>query len=216
MSNHSEEVIPTEEKKWNDIFAYQYFKGKTFEAEVSKLVMTLVRRYDQNEKETDGVVHWKSIGPTLRQAFQKIGRTQFVGLCLVPAYLQRMQQNWVPISQKFLRLPILYFALFQGHTGGNVIALALMGHVAIPFKWKEFLFHRGCSFAVTSILRSGLTAGGKESKEGRQIVFSTPFNPFGDNPDEEEFSDDSSKRRKAHNHSRWKPRQDAVYRINLA
>ena len=39
-----------------------------------------------------------------------------------------------------------------------------MGHVAVIYKWKEFWFHRGCSFDVTSILRSGLIAGGRESK----------------------------------------------------
>ena len=29
----------------------------------------------------------------------------------------------------------------QGHTGGNCMAPELMGHVAIPHKWKEFLYH---------------------------------------------------------------------------
>ena len=52
-----------------------------------------------------------------------------------------------------------------------MIAPELMGHVAIPFKWKEFLFHRGCSFNLKSISDAGLMASGKESKEGRQTVF---------------------------------------------
>ena len=111
---------------------------------------------------------------------------------------------------------LLYVRAIQGHTGGNLTAPELMGHVAIPYKWKEFLFHRGCSFDVTSILTSGLIAGGRESKEGRQTIFFTPLNPFGDNPDEEEPSEDLSKPRKVHYHSEWKSRQDAVYRINLA
>ena len=51
-----------------------------------------------------------------------------------------------------------------------MIALEPMGHVPIPFKWKEFLFHRGYSFNLNSILDAGLIAGGKESKEGRQTV----------------------------------------------
>ena len=50
-----------------------------------------------------------------------------------------------------------------------------MGHVAIPYKWKDFLFHSGCSFNVTSILTSGLTAGGRECR-GRQTIFFTPKN----------------------------------------
>ena len=43
---------------------------------------------------------------------------------------------------------LLYIRAIQGHTGGNLIAPELMGHVAIPYKWKEILFHRGCSFDV--------------------------------------------------------------------
>ena len=91
-----------------------------------------------------------------------------------------------------------------------------MGHVAFPHKWKEFLFHIGCSFYVTSILKSGLIAGGRESKEERQTIFFTPLNPFGDNPEEEEPSDDLSKLRKVHHHSKWTHTQDAVYGVTSA
>ena len=64
--------------------------------------------------------------------------------------------------------------------------------------------------SLHSILKSGLIAGGRESKEGRQTIFFTPLNPFGDNPSEEEPSDDFSKPRKVHYHSKWKPREDAI------
>ena len=112
------------------------FREHTFEVEVSKLVMRLVRRYDQDERETDGAVHWKSMGPKLRKAFQKAGsnKTGFQ-YC------------------KNFRDVLLYLRASHRHTGGNVIAPELMGHVAIPYKWKEFLFHRGCSSDGTSILK---------------------------------------------------------------
>ena len=66
-------VFPLEGRKWNDIPAYKHFRGNTFEAEVSILVMRLVCRYDQDERETDGAVHWNSMGPKLWKAFQKAG-----------------------------------------------------------------------------------------------------------------------------------------------
>ena len=66
----------------------------------------------------------------------------------------------------------------------------LMGHVAIPYKWKEFLIHRRCSFDVSSI------------KEGRQTIFFTPLDPLGGNPDEEELGDDLSRPRKRHYYSK--------------
>ena len=126
-----------------------------FEAEVSKLVMRLLRHYDQNERETDGAVKCKSISPNLRQAFQKIGGHKF-------SDSGTMFQHC-----KNSRDVLLYTRAIQGRTGGNVIASELMGHVAIPCIWKEFLFHRACSYDVTSILRSGLIAGGRERKERR-------------------------------------------------
>ena len=39
---------------------------------------------------------------------------------------------------------LLCIRAIQGHTGGKLIALELMGHIAIPYKWKVSLFHRGC------------------------------------------------------------------------
>ena len=88
------------------------------------------------------------------------------------------------IARRITTYILLYTRALQGHTGGNLIARDLMGHVAIPYKWKEFLFHRGCSYDVTSIFKSGLITGGRESKEGIQTILFTPLNPFGDNPDE--------------------------------
>ena len=39
----------------------------------------------------------------------------------------------------------------------------LMGLTSIPHHWKEYIFHRGCSWSVQSILGSGLISGGKAS-----------------------------------------------------
>ena len=106
----------------------------------------------------------------------------------------------------------VYIRAIQVHTGGNRIAPELMGHVAVPYTWKEFVFHRGCSFHINSVLETGLIAGGRESKERRQTIFFTPLNPFlGDNPDEEAPSDDLSVPMKVHYHSNEKLSQNAVH-----
>ena len=177
--------------------------------------MRLVRHCDQDERETDGAVHWNSPVPKLQGAFEKSGERRFSDT----DWLQHIYQGSNKMRFQYCRNSIsslLYICVIRGHTGGNLKAPELMGHVAIPYKWKEFLFHRGCSFNVTSILTSGLIAGGRESKEGRQIIFFTPPNPFGDNPDEEELCDDLSKPKKVHYHSKWKTTQDAVCWINSA
>ena len=78
----------------------------------------------------------------------------------------------------------------------KLMAPELMGHIAIPFNWKEIVFHRGCSFNLSSVLETGLM--------GRHTIFFTPLNPLGDNPDEEAQIDDFSRPRKVHYVSHWK------------
>ena len=77
VNDLSEETIPNEGRKWNDILADRHFKGHTFEADVSKLVMKLVRHHDQNERETDGVVHWKSILQKKKLSRRPIGYSRY-------------------------------------------------------------------------------------------------------------------------------------------
>ena len=107
---------------------------------------------------------------------------------------------------------LLYIRAIRGHTGGEVIAPELMGHVAIPIEWKEFLFHRGYSFNTNP--RYGTHRSGKESKEGRQTVFFTPLDPWRDET-EEEFDSDLFKSRTVHYQSKWKYSQDVVYLIHV-
>ena len=195
---YSKEVISVGERKWNDVPACESFKRDSLSAEISKLVMRFIHHYDQDERETDAAIHWNSIVPKLRKAFRSSAGQEFSN----KVWRQHIHEGNTKISKNSL----LYFRAIQKHTGGNLAAPELMGHVAIPNKWKEFLFQRGCSNNVTSILTPGPIAGGRESKEGRQTSFFTPLNPFGD----------TSKPRKVHYHSNWKTSQDAVYRVNLA
>ena len=73
VNDQFKEFIPIGERKWNDTVANEKFEGDTLESSISKLVVKLVRHPDPEERETDGAVHWRSIGPKLRQAFQREG-----------------------------------------------------------------------------------------------------------------------------------------------
>ena len=92
----------------------------------------------------------------------------------------------------------------------------LMGPVEIPHYWREFVFHRGCSVNVNSIHATGLVAGGRESKEGRQTFLFKHLNPFGENRDEEEPDGDLSKPKEVHSHSNRRHNQDTVYCVKLS
>ena len=107
---------------------------------------------------------------------------------------------------------LAYFRPIQGHSGGIPIMLELIAYTSIPYNWKEYVFHRGCSWSVQSILGSGLIP----VEKARQAVFFTPLNPFGYNPYEEELHDDYAVPQKVHYHSQWKRNQDAAYWINLS
>ena len=70
-------------------------------------------------------------------------------------WLQRLYKGSNKTMFQNLQTPS--FRAIQGHTCGNVIVRELMGHVAIPCKWKKCLFYRGCS-CVPLILESELIA----------------------------------------------------------
>ena len=161
MSDHTENFIPIGERISNDSSAYDDVRGYTLECRISKRVMKLERHLDLKDQETDGAVHWKSMGPKLRHAFQKEGGYTF-------SDSQWLERIW---------------------KGSN--------------RWKEFLYHRGCSFNVNPILQTGPTAGGKDTKEG-------------DKESEEELNNDLSRPRKAYFYSKWKPHEDALQWIHLA
>ena len=57
------------------------------------------------------------------------------------------------------------FRALQGHTGGEMIEPEMMGHVCIPLNWKQFVFRRGCSIDLKSIVAAGLIAGRREGRE---------------------------------------------------
>ena len=98
----------------------------------------------------------------------------------------------------------------------EIIALGLDGHVVFPFRWKEFLYHRGCSSNSKSILQAGVIAGGRDRKEGRKIVFFTPLDPFGDEAQEEIQQRLIEAEKECTETRNGRPHQDAVYWLQLA
>ena len=167
--------------------------------------MRWVRRYDQDERETDGAVHGNWMGPKLRKAFQKAGGQKFSDSDGLQA---RWGSSiaWIPIMSCSLFVPLrtCWWEFDSAWVDGSRRYSIQMER--IPVSSRMLLW----------ILKSGLISGGWESKEGRQTIFFTPPIQFGDNPGEEHPTDDFSRPRKVHYYSKWKTRQDAVYWINLA
>ena len=65
------------EGKWKSIPACPSFKGKSLSTAILKLVMRLMRHCDQEDRETDGAVHWNTKKPKLQRAFGDKGARKF-------------------------------------------------------------------------------------------------------------------------------------------
>ena len=167
-------IIPVKERKWKKYSCLSIVQRNNA---LNKFVMILVRNYDQDERDTDGAVHWNTISSKLMREFGSTGARGFSEkdwLRHIYEGSNKTRFEYCENSKKSL----MYIRAIQGHTGGNMIAPELMGHVAIPCNWKEFVLHGGCSLNIKSIVETGIIAGGRESKEGRQTIFFTSLNPF--------------------------------------
>ena len=190
--SHSEDHIPIHEREWIDILANEYSHEHHLETRIEKFALRLVRHMDFPERESDGAFRWISITSKLRHAFLKDGGMKFDDA-------EWIDHIWKGSSTTRFQCfknscdGLLYVRAVQGHTGGEVIAPELMGHVAVLFNWKEFIFHRGCAFNSKSIPDAGLIAGGKEGKEMTYCILHST--PCGDEV-EEKFEGGLSKPRK--------------------
>ena len=189
----TKEITPVKERKWKGILACRSFKGKSLSSAISKLVMRLVRRYDQDERETDGAVHWNTMSPKLLKAFEDKGARKFSDMEWLQHIYEGSNKTRIEYCESSKK-SLVFFRAIQGHTGGNMTAPEVDGSRRYSIQLEKVcVSHGGCSFNINSILETGLIAGGGESKEWKTnnlLYTSQPFS--GDNPDEEAPSDDLS------------------------
>ena len=81
VSLFTKRTIPTNEKKWTMIHAHSRYGGD-LAVSVSKMVRTMLRHYDQDERQRDGSIHWDSIKPVWMKAFAHEGARDFDGYWL--------------------------------------------------------------------------------------------------------------------------------------
>ena len=130
----------------------------------------LLRHFDQDERETDGAVHWDTIRPELWRGFWENDAEEFKyseSIDHIHKGSNKVRFEYCETSQGSLA----YIRAIQRHSGGEAISPEMMGHVLLPKGWTEVKNHKGCYFNMKSILENGLVAGGSRSKEGRQTAF---------------------------------------------
>ena len=103
----------------------------------------------------------------------------------------------------------------QGHSGNNLIDLALQDNVLIGPGIVPYIYHVGCTFNLHSIINNGLVPGGQNLSR-RQSVFFLPVDPRDENHRDPENIDYSVPRHARYVQNTWKRHQDTVFWIDIA
>ena len=109
---------------------------------------------------------------------------------------------------------IIYLRALQGHSGDNLIDLALQDNVLIGPGVFPYIYHVGSNFSIFSILSNGLIPGGQNLSR-RQSVFFLPVNPRDEDHKDPENIDYSVPRHARYLQNTWKRHQDTVFWIDI-
>ena len=109
---------------------------------------------------------------------------------------------------------IIYLRALQGHSGCNLIDLALQDNVLIEPGVFLYIYHVGSNFSLSSILSNGLIPGGQNLSR-RQFVFFLLVDPRVENHRDPENIDYSVPRHARYVQNSWKRHQDTVFRIDI-
>ena len=141
---------------------------------------------------TDCAVHWlKNCKKYFRSQEEENSRTR-----IESTHLSRKQQDEISVLQEFHNFLVVDSEHSRTHWW-EFTSVWVDGP-------RSYVNKNTCFIEDTRVMscQSSLREDEK-SKEGRQVIFFTPLNPFGYNPDEQEPSDDPSEPRKVQYH-KWK------------
>ena len=164
-------TIPLCERVWIDI---EPSKQNLESYNLSKKVINLLRHNQTLQREKDGAIEFCEIKFHLRNHHSQIQN-----------WSDDRWRAWLAAGGGSKRRyqycsdnlgTILYLRALQGHSGGNLIDLAMQDHVLIGPGIFPFIYHVGSNFNIPSILSNGLIPGGLEIS-GRQSVFFLPVDP---------------------------------------
>ena len=99
----SEDHIPIDKREWIDLTANEKKSYVSVGNPYLEFVMRLVRHVDLQERESDGAVHWTSIGRKLRYAFLKHGGDTFSVNEWINNISKGSSKNTIPKLQELLQ-----------------------------------------------------------------------------------------------------------------
>ena len=109
---------------------------------------------------------------------------------------------------------IIYLRALQGHSGNNLIDLALQDNVLIGPGIFAYIYHVRSNFNLHSIISNGLIPGGQNLSR-RQCVFFLLVHPRNEDHKDPEHIDYSAPRLARLSQNAWKRHQDAVFWVDI-
>ena len=70
-------TIVTQKRKWITIPKCSRYSGWSLSSQLSRMVSKLLRHFDQDERQTDGAVHWDTTKPVLVKGLKEKGAEEF-------------------------------------------------------------------------------------------------------------------------------------------
>ena len=179
---------------------------------LSKTACRILRHKDQ-VREADGAVAWEKLCLEYSRAESTVDisdwtRDEWIEHLARGSNKQRFQHCLDSTGN------LLYLRAIQSHSGRQKVDPTLQDNVMLPNNFVKYIYHVGCSHDLHSIIQSGLIAGGKDARKGRQTVFFTVVDPMHEHLTKEQYYDVTQPRVVPYK-SKWKVHQSGVYWVNL-
>ena len=202
-------TIPLRERRWIDI---EPSKQDLQSYDLSKKVINLFRHNQALHREEDGAIQFHKIKFHLRDHHSKIQNWSDDGwkACLAAGGGSKRRYQYCSDNLG----SIIYLRALQGHSGSNLIDLALQDNVSIGPGIFPCIYHVGSTFNLYSIVSNGLVPG-SQNLSRRQTVFFLPVDPRNESHKDPEYIDFSVPRLARYMHKPWKRHQDAVFWVDI-
>ena len=202
-------TIPLSERVWIDI---EPSKPDLESYNLSKKVINLLRHNQKLHREEDGAIQFYKIKFHLRDyhlPIQNWSDDRWLA-CLAAGGGSKRRYQY---CSDYLG-SIIYLRALQGHSGDNLIDLALQDNVLIGPGVFPYIYHVGCAFNLYSIIGNGLIPGGQNLSR-RQSVFFLLVDPRNEDHKDPENIDYSVPRHARYLQNTWKRHQDTVFLIDI-
>ena len=202
-------TIPMHERRWIDI---EPSKQNLASYDLSKKVINLLRHNQTLQRKEDGAIEFCKMKFYLRNHHSPIQNwsDDRWKACLAAGGGSKRRYQYCSDHLG----TIVYLGALQGHSGSNLIDLALHDNVLIGPGIFPYISHVGCTFNLHSVINNGLIPGGQNLSR-RQTVFFLLVDPRNESHRDPEYIDFSVPRLARYMHSAWKRHQDAVFWVDI-